>query len=111
MIDILLRQIVETYCNHQFYHYATLSEYLQLCALYTYYQNPLLSVILYYLSFLSECIQDYQNKCLENQQKSLLDDRIIEKNLQLLNKYDHQLTKYKENEWIFIFNFYHLVKE
>lgn len=109
MINILLARIIQVYSDNQFYHYASISEYLGLCALYTYYQNPLLSSILYYLSFVADSIVDYQNKCIEQGEKSLLDDKEIENNLKLL-QYNHQLKKYQENEWILIFNFYHLVK-
>lgn len=116
MLDQLLRRIIQTYCDQQFYYYATISQYLQLCSLYTYTQNPFLSIILYYMSQLTDYIDYYKTLYLKSKQPSILDNIYIEKRLQQLTNMaspsgSKMMDLFGKNEWVLIFYYYHLANE
>lgn len=105
----LLNKIIKVYCDQQLFYYATLQDYLRFCSIYVYLQNPLLSIILSYLSHLTEYIEFHKNLHLSINQPTILDDPTIRKNLDLLTKKADKIMI--QNEWVLIFYWYHLINE
>lgn len=110
----LLNKIIKVYCDQQIFYYATLQDYLRFCSIYVYLQNPLLSIILSYLSHLTDYIEFHKNLHLSINQPTILDDPIIRQNLHILTtttptqKADKIVT---QNEWVLVFYWYHLINE